>query len=77
MELLIAFILISLLIGLCILAIKTPIAPKITNITSNLNNSSQNTNTIKQSCLCGHDEICPSQEGICSNLCIHGDDWDD
>lgn len=71
MELLIAFILISLLIGLIILSIKTPITPKITNITPNLDNSLQNNDIIKQQCLCGHNEICPSQEGICANLCYN------
>lgn len=70
MELLITFILISLLIGLCILTIKTP-------STQNLDNSSQNINTIKQTCLCGYNEICSSQEGICANLCVNGDDWDE
>lgn len=38
MELLIAFIFISLLIGLMILSIKTSITPKVTNTKSNLDN---------------------------------------
>lgn len=30
-----------------------------------------------KTCLCGYQSICLSQEGICSNLCISGDDCDD
>lgn len=45
MQLLLGLILISLAIGLSILAIKTSNISKITNVTSNLINSSQNTNT--------------------------------
>lgn len=77
MNLLFALILILFAIGIVILAINTPNKPKSTIITTISTDKTQDNIKSTKRCLCGYTEICPSQEGICINLCIDGDDWDD
>jgi len=81
MEILYSLICIVLFLLILICVNNTNKSSKITNKPRPTINKSQSLPPkgpkSKRQCLCGYTEICPSQEGICTNLCVGGDDWND